>query len=288
METISNGILEVTVNEKGGIMDSVKYKGEEYLWQGSELSWKSKDIVIFPFVARLKDGWYTVDGKRYEMKPHGLARYNTFKTIDKTKNSVTLTLKSDENTLTQYPYEFTFTVKYTLVKNTLQIDYKVVNENGVEMPFGFGTHAGFKLDGDDSGELADTSGNYVILDTDEPLREIEFDNDLHLAKFERASEYGNKIELKKETFAQDAVVTVNKAKSLTLLRRSGKKLSYEIGDAPILAIWSNNQHGCYACVEVWWGLPDYIDADRELKNKKYINKLAAYKTFDYTLKITIE
>ena len=56
MQTISNGILEVTVNEKGGLMDSVKLRGEEYLWQGSELSWKSKDIVIFPFVARLKDG----------------------------------------------------------------------------------------------------------------------------------------------------------------------------------------------------------------------------------------
>lgn len=68
MQNITNGILDVTVNENGSLLDSVKYRGEEYLWQGSEKSWKSKDIVIFPFVARLKDGWYIVDGKRYEMK----------------------------------------------------------------------------------------------------------------------------------------------------------------------------------------------------------------------------
>ena len=56
MQNITNGILDVTVNENGSLLDSVKYRGEEYLWQGSEKSWKSKDIVIFPFVARLKDG----------------------------------------------------------------------------------------------------------------------------------------------------------------------------------------------------------------------------------------
>ena len=53
MQNITNGILDVTVNENGSLLDSVKYRGEEYLWQGSEKSWKSKDIVIFPFVARL-------------------------------------------------------------------------------------------------------------------------------------------------------------------------------------------------------------------------------------------
>ena len=222
------------------------------------------------------------------MKPHGLARYNTFETAVKGDDSVTLIFKSDSNTLNQYPFDFRFSVKYTVVENTLRIDYKVTNDSGKEMPFGFGTHAGFMLDGSDDGEVADTSGNYVILDTDKPLREIEFDNDLHLAVGETKSAFGNKIELCKDTFKNDAVVTVNNAKKVTVLRKNGKKLTYDIGDAPILAVWSNNRHGCYACVEVWWGLPDFVDCDRELKNKKYINKLDAGKSFDYSLTITLE
>ena len=67
MQKIANEVLEVSVNENGSLLDSVKFKGEEYLWQGSEKSWKSKDIVIFPFVARLKDGWYPFDF-RFDVK----------------------------------------------------------------------------------------------------------------------------------------------------------------------------------------------------------------------------
>ena len=32
MQNITNGILDVTVNENGSLLDSVKYRGEEYLW----------------------------------------------------------------------------------------------------------------------------------------------------------------------------------------------------------------------------------------------------------------
>lgn len=286
MQTINNGVLEVTVSENGGYLDSVKYRGEEYLWQGSELSWKSRDIVIFPFVARLKDGWYTVDGEKYEMRTHGLARYNIFETTHKTDKSVTLTLKSDENTKTQYPFDFVFSVTYTVEGASLNISFKVENKGKREMPFGLGTHAGFIINGDDSGEVADTSGNYVILDTDKPITEIEFDNETHLCAGEKNSAFTNKIELKKSTFANDAVVTVNNAEKVTLLRRDGKKLVYDIGNAPILSIWSNASHGLYACVEIWWGLPDFVNPDRELKNKPYINKLAAGKTFEYGYKIS--
>ena len=112
MQNITNGILDVTVNENGSLLDSVKYRGEEYLWQGSEKSWKSKDIVIFPFVARLKDGWYTVDGKRYEMKNHGLARYNVFTAESNTGDTLVMDFKSSEETKKQYPFDFDFKVKY--------------------------------------------------------------------------------------------------------------------------------------------------------------------------------
>lgn len=54
----------------------------------------------------------------------------------------------------------------------------------------------------------------------------------------------------------------------------------------MLAIWSNNKMGKYACIEAWWGLPDTVDCDRELKNKFLINTLPAGKTFEYEVTVT--
>ncbi|UKI47415.1 MAG: hypothetical protein L6V82_05705 [Clostridiales bacterium] len=224
MQNITNGILDVTVNENGSLLDSVKYRGEEYLWQGSEKSWKSKDIVIFPFVARLKDGWYTVDGKRYEMKNHGLARYNVFTAESNTGDTLVMDFKSSEETKKQYPFDFDFKVKYALVGNSMKITYTVVNTGDVDMPFGLGTHFGWALVGDETDDTCDVSGNFAIIDTDKPIEEYEFDDDLHLVKGEKKSEFTNKIPLVKSTFIHDAVVTKKTTrKKVTLLRRDGKK-----------------------------------------------------------------
>ena len=209
MQNITNGILDVTVNENGSLLDSVKYRGEEYLWQGSEKSWKSKDIVIFPFVARLKDGWYTVDGKRYEMKNHGLARYNVFTAESNTGDTLVMDFKSTEETKKQYPFDFDFKVKYALVGNSMKITYTVVNTGDVDMPFGLGTHFGWALVGDETDDTCDVSGNFAIIDTDKPIEEYEFDDELHLVKGEKKSEFTNKIPLVKSTFIHDAVVTKN-------------------------------------------------------------------------------
>ena len=92
--------------------------------------------------------------------------------------------------------------------------------------------------------------------------------------------------LVKSTFIHDAVVTKNNAKKVTLLRRDGKEITFDIGNVPVLAIWSNNKMGKYACIEAWWGLPDTVDCDRELKNKFLINTLPAGKTFEYEVTVT--
>ena len=68
--------------------------------------------------------------------------------------------------------------------------------------------------------------------------------------------------------------------------RDGKEITFDLGNVPVLAIWSNNKMGKYACIEAWWGLPDTVDCDRELKNKFLINTLPAGKTFEYEVTVT--
>ena len=65
MVVLENDILKIEINENGGCLKSIydKIKNEELLYQPDKRSWSGQDVVIFPFVARLKNGSYTVDGK---------------------------------------------------------------------------------------------------------------------------------------------------------------------------------------------------------------------------------
>ncbi|MDE5549684.1 MAG: aldose 1-epimerase family protein, partial [Clostridia bacterium] len=66
MSIIKSDTLCVEINEVGSTLESFfdVINQKELLWQGSEDSWTGKDVTIFPFVARLKDAYYTVDGVR--------------------------------------------------------------------------------------------------------------------------------------------------------------------------------------------------------------------------------
>lgn len=57
---IQNKELSITVNPNGGALSSIYdlRKNKELLYQPIENSWQGQDVIIFPFVARLKDGNY--------------------------------------------------------------------------------------------------------------------------------------------------------------------------------------------------------------------------------------
>lgn len=287
MVTIKYGKSSATISEKSGILASVVFDGKEYLWQGDEKSWKSQDIVIFPFIARLNDGWYEVKGEHFEMKPHGLARYSTFAVTKNTADSATLRLKWSSETLAQYPYKFVFTVKYTISDRALKISYNVKNEDEKIMPFGLGTHFAWQLDGEEDDKSADTSGNFILFEKT-PDGEYVFDDEKHLVSGERKWTKGDRLELCKGTFIHDAVVTKNMSQSVILKKRGGEELRFDIGDVPVLAIWSKVPFGKFACVEAWWGLPDYADCRRELIEKPLINKIESGKQFNYEVNISLK
>ena len=145
--------IKVEINEKGGCLNSIQKDGYEYLWQGAQESWTGKDVSIFPWIARLKDGNYFVDGKEYSMKNHGLCRYATLDVKAQKSNEVTLELKSNDETLAQYPFKFVFNSTYKVEGTTLKVAYKVTNVDDKTMYFGIGGHPAFNIpferEGDD-------------------------------------------------------------------------------------------------------------------------------------------
>ena len=68
--TLENDSLKVQVNSHGGELWSIQTKdGAEYLWQGDETYWKDRALNLFPYIARLTEGKYMLDGKTYETLP---------------------------------------------------------------------------------------------------------------------------------------------------------------------------------------------------------------------------
>ena len=113
MSIIYSDKLKVKIDEVGSSLLSMQDEdGLECIWQGDEKSWKGHDVTIFPFVARLKDGFYTVDKEEYYIPSHGICRRHNFEIASKSADSVTHIYKWDEDTIEVYPYKFELTIEH--------------------------------------------------------------------------------------------------------------------------------------------------------------------------------
>ena len=95
--TISNDSLIVDVSSSGAELQSVRsVTGNEYLWQGDPEIWSGRAPNLFPFVARLHDGMYSLDGKQYEMKIHGFVKSMELSCVEHSENIIVFELLSNE------------------------------------------------------------------------------------------------------------------------------------------------------------------------------------------------
>jgi len=169
---LKNEKLTIEISEQGAELKSVKKDGFEYMWCGDAKYWGRTSPVLFPFVGGLKDKKYRVGGKEYPMSQHGFARDCKFELLEENVDSVSYILKSNEDTLSKYPFGFSLVIKYTLVDSKVKVGWKVKNEGDGSMSFSIGAHPAFNLKegvnyfgfdnkGDITYNLIDGNGLYV-------------------------------------------------------------------------------------------------------------------------------
>ena len=281
--------IKVEVNEKGGCLNSIQKDGYEYQWQGSEESWTGKDVAIFPWIARLKDGNYFVDGKEYSMKNHGLCRYATLNVIEQSDNKVTLELKSNEETLKQYPFKFVFNATYEVKDTTLYVSYKVTNIDDKDIYFGIGGHPAFNIPYERKETFDDIKGN-----------RIEFDQEINPNNY-YLDPTGSFI-VKKDAFKPVKVIDLDKAifqqyktlmfcdanmDKVTLYKKDGKNVKMRLNNPRTVAIWTKEYFGGYICIEPWNGIPDLMEPEKELSKKAGINTLKPKEVYNFGYSIEI-
>ncbi len=288
--TIKNEYLTVAVNVYGAELQSVQdSSGREFLWQGDETHWDRRAINLFPYIARLTQGSYYLDGQLYKMNSHGIAPYRDFTLTEKTDRQMTFQLCSDGDTYAQYPREFAFRVIYALEDNTLHIRYEVENRDSRTMYFGLGGHPGFQVPMEDGKTFEDYRLRFAEACVPQRVGFTEkcFLNG-EMEEFSLVN--GVDIPLRHDLFDRDAIVLEHMAQEVTLEAEGGKRaIRVCYPQMPYLGIWHKpHSQAPYVCIEPWCSLPSTQDEIAVFETQKNLLSCAPGQCCRNDWSITLE
>ncbi|MBQ6697923.1 MAG: aldose 1-epimerase family protein [Oscillospiraceae bacterium] len=286
MLSIKNDKLTVLINTYGAELTSIKHKsGKEFLWQGGP-EWSEHAPVLFPIVSTLKDNKYTLDGKEYYMEAHGFASKCEFEVESQTACSVTMLLKSNSYTLSQYPFDFEFRIRFTLDGNKLCQEYITKNKSKKNMYYSAGSHEGYACPGG--------IDNYTLV-FDEPEtieRYAQFRDECgHICK--KLVPYlknEREIKLDYDFFADNELDFLDFKSQGIALRddRTSDEIHISFPGFDTLVCWTRKgARAEYICIEPWcgtWDFDEYTPCD--LSQKYRIRTLKPYEQETLTHTIT--
>lgn len=288
--TIKNEYLTVTFSDYGAELQSIKSQdGTEYLWQGDQSIWGNRAPNIFPYVARLTEGKYTVYGKEYEMRIHGFLKYVTLKAEKQSADSITFRLDSNEETKAQYPFDFTCRITYALQKNVLLTATAVENHGSNRMYFGIGGHPGFNVPLEAGIAFEDYYLEFA--EAAKPTR-VGFDEKCFLTGVDKPYDLwaGKRIMLKHDLFDQDAIVLKHAPRTVKLGSDRGKRsVTVTYPDFPYIGFWHMpHREAPYVCIEPWSSLPSRAGVVENFSQQSDLIGLDAGKVYENTWKIEIQ
>lgn len=281
---IRNEKLTVKINSLGAELISVidNKTNTEFIWQGDKKYWSGHSPVLFPFCGRNKDSKYKYNGKEYEIKIHGLARYTNFKLHKQNAEFITLMIASNKRTLKIYPFYFEFYVSFILDNNHLVVEYLVKNKDSREMIFAYGFHPGFNVPINSIGNFEDY---YLELSKDRLVKRKLIEG--LDAKEDELVEFKNKrFYLSHEAFKEDQFYKSDRGVVTLKSNLNNNYITVRYSDMTSLGLWKvDNSDAPYLCIEPWFGFPGSYEKHDELENREEMIHLAANKEFKNAISI---
>lgn len=290
MDYLQNGILSAAINPKGAELYSLELDGIERIWQGDPAIWGRHAPLLFPFIGRLKDQQYELDGQMIQAPMHGFCRDRMFETVEADALHVRYRTQDDQETRAVYPFSFTLEVEFILEENTLIKRHTVTNRSDREMPFELGGHDAYRT----TLIPGETMGDYAIafegVDHLEPFA-MDETGTLDLPKGNIPLEGPLLTKLPQDVGLDTIVLEGLPVRKATLVsRKSPRKVTVEFEDFPYLGIWTA-QKGVvtnYICIEPWSTLPDGHFMGRKLTDKPGIVVLAPGEQKTLTFRTSFE
>ncbi len=287
MVELKNSLLTVQIDPLGAQLSSVKNgRGTEYIWQADPDIWGRHAPLLFPFIGRLRDGRYTLDGKEWAISSHGFARDSAFTVTERGPDRAVFRLTDSPETRAVYPFSFALTVTYALEENRLRKSCRVENLSAGTMWFELGGHDGFRAPLEPGERMDDYA---VVLPGVEALEPYGMDEALMVTpKGARYELDRGRIPLKPSVFGLDTVILDSPAaRGAMLADKSGRaRVTLEFPDFPYIALWTQGKpfDTNYVCIEPWSTLPDATFVGRGLADKAGVIALepGAERTLTYT------
>jgi galactose mutarotase-like enzyme len=287
MIKIENDFLSVTVSEDGAELKSInnKQNSHEYLWQGNAEWWPRNAPILFPVVGKLKNNTYSFQGKNYTLGQHGFARDKKFILESSNNTTAAFVLKSNEETLKVYPFEFELKVTYKLIENVLKISYEVYNPSSEEIYFSIGAHPAFNCPLFENEKFEDY---YLEFEHPETLDRHLLTEGVFNGDTESVLNNQKQLQLNHELFIKDAIVFKNMKSSYMILKsnKSGYNLKFSFKDFRYFGIWQK-PGAPFICLEPWCGIADNSSSTGNLREKEGIEKLIPNATFGRTYSIEV-
>lgn len=287
--TIKNDKLTVEISSRGAELQSIKSKdGAEYLWQGDARYWSDRATNIFPYVARLTNETYSYRGKEYRMKIHGFLSDSELAAEQKSDSGITFRLESNDKTRAQYPFEFTYEIKYRLEGKKIFITLRVINRGDRTMYFGLGGHPGFNVPLGADGKFEDYFLEFSELS--EPYR-IGMTDTCFVTGVDEPFELrgGRYLDLRHDMFDDDAIILRDMCRNVTLKSgNSGRSVTVDFPSFDYLGIWHRPKTDAgYVCIEPWSSLPARDGVIEDIEKQENLVSLEAGETYENSWSIEI-
>lgn len=291
---LQNQTISIEVESLGAELKSLQKRstGAEYLWCGDARYWGRTSPVLFPFVGGLNHKEYRTKGKTYPMTQHGFARDMEFTVVSQTEEELWMKLESGEETMEKYPYQFLLKLGYRLLEQGVEVLWQVENPGEEEMFFSIGGHPAFNCP---MGEGEAQTDYLLAIGAGEKgaLKQIACTrlSDSGLAT-EREDVYplqNGMLPVTEHLFDRDAlVVEHNQAHTVALCRKDGAPYLTVKMEAPLFGIWSPpKKNAPFICIEPWYGRCDQEGFGGELREKKWVNRLAPGACFQAAYQILV-
>ena len=278
MDTIQNDYLEVHINREGAEVSSMRRlsDGRECVWQGDPAYWRRRSPVLFPIVGSLWEGRTRIEGRIFRMSQHGFARDRVFTLHRLSADAASYRLRSDEQTLALFPYEFELEIAYRLVGPELEVEWRVCNLSDRVMPFQIGGHPAFLYK--DYDPEAPVQGYLQFGPAGRPLVTSVIGEKGCLGDVRRTLplDADGLLPITRHTFEDDALILENaQVDRVTLLDRQ-KRPYLTVGfDGPLMGIWSprKDEYAPFVCIEPWYGRADRAHYEGEFDQREWVQRL---------------
>lgn len=283
---LENDAIRIEIELHGAELKSLvkKETGTEYMWCADPQYWGRTSPVLFPLVGNVSGKQYRTKGKTYDMGQHGFARDMEFTLESQTDNEIWFVLRSNEETLAKYPYEFVLKLGYRLDGAKVDVLWHVENPSEEELPFAIGGHPAFYCPVTSGVKQSDC---YIQFDVAGPLKCSTIDGYLVGDRVDTYELEDGMLRIDEHLFDNDALIIEKQNIKKVSLCDPKKQVFLTIElDAPLFGIWRPADPGApFVCIEPWYGRSDRIGYAGELRDREYENVLAAGENWDvgYTI-----